>query len=371
MIWRSILYNSPDNILWLCAVPLFLIGFTLLYRYRQQHLNNFASAETLELIVTQRTGYSYVLKSGLFLLAWFCAVLAIMEPKGNGRYAVDSANPAERASSGKIPMHDLIFLVDVSASMNVQDGYGGRTRLEYAKGVVENLIGTLKGESVSLYAFTSTLMQIVPITNDYLFTRLMARQLQLNEGETKGTNLLQTFDRLFKILSAQPQDRLRTVIILTDGGDTLYEIEKGDAQRERLFAILKPVEEIFQKHVRLVTIGIGTENGGSVPGVNYEGKSVSSVIQEALLQRITGVSQGQYYAAQEFSPLQLANEIGKILAENTRGSTENGKYVERGFQRYQKLIYDEYYQIPLAVAIFALVLSIVVPSTSLERRRNG
>src|SRR5690606_21686855 len=111
--------------------------------------------------------------------------------------------------------HDVIFLVDASASMSVADMRGGLSRFNYAKEIVDAAISKLQGESVALSAFTSGVTVLSPLTMDYFFVRIMLKQMQINEGDIAGTNLVEaiavTREQYFPFITPS----LKSLIILT------------------------------------------------------------------------------------------------------------------------------------------------------------
>ena len=85
-------------------------------------------------------------------------------------------------------------MLDTSASMSVEDTRQKNTRLEVAKEIIDEMVQKLDGQNVALYSFTSALTPIVPLTLDYLFTRLMLQDVHLNYGEVAGTDLFESLE---------------------------------------------------------------------------------------------------------------------------------------------------------------------------------
>jgi len=190
--------------------PLALVIFVLywrLFEYRKTTLSGFASEKVLQDILIPRSRYNFWAKTVAFFLVWIFAAWALMQPTGNGHYPLETAMEAAAKPKGKAKeavvkrkAHDVIFLVDASASMSVQDTRTGVSRLNYAKEIVDQIVSGLRGESTALYAFTSDTSKLSPRTMDYLFVRLILRQMRINEGDIAGTNLVEALsDMIFEI----------------------------------------------------------------------------------------------------------------------------------------------------------------------------
>jgi Ca-activated chloride channel family protein len=374
VIWRSIQFDALDLSL-LFFVALYLVwGFYALFQYRQEKLAHLAAPIVLDAILVKRSSLGYVIQAVLFTAAWIFLVIAIMQPKGNARYGADYSEKMGRQSSGsRSQMQEVIFLIDASASMGVTDAYRGQTRLNYAKDLAEEIISLMRGQNISLYAFTSGLVQIVPSTTDYIFTRLMLRQLAINEGDTSGTDLETAFDGIAKVESERSMETPKTLILLSDGGDTLYETAAREKKKERLLAIVKPLEDFARMDLKTLVIGIGSEHGGVVPGVVYQGRQVEAPLEATLLREISGLGQGKYFTTDQETLHRVAIEVTKAIADQGRDySKEHSGYNEHSIGEDAVMVYDQYYQIPLGFALASLILMLAIPnSRELRRKYEG
>ena len=372
MIWRALQFDWPG-----AAWLLFLVfplswAFYYLYAHRQKQLENFASQRILDLIVEKRDPLVYWVKAFLFSLAWVLIVFALMQPKGNERYAPSNTNASQQSSSGKAIMrkktHEVIFLVDASASMSVVDNQG-KTRLELSKEIVDDVIRQLQGENVSLYAFTSATIQVVPSTLDYIFTRLMLQQIAINEGETEGTNLKQALEYLHKRYFETNLSKTKTVVVLTDGGDTSLEGVPLDKQKESIEKIISPIADVKDQDVRVFVVGLGTAQGKPIPKVTFEGHPVVSALEESLLQRLSVAGRGELYLADKMPPLQISQEIARQIArrESYEDSSTIASAESAGGGTH---VYDYYFQFPLAAAILCLMAYMLIPDTH-KRKNDG
>lgn len=208
MIPQDLTYDFPQAAFALFIGFLLLWLFWILFNYRKEILTTFADPSVLTKIMMPRSTKTYWMKAFAAIGTWLLCVLALMQPKGNAHYAEESLNLPEQSKQNNIPeeqlvkirkrAHEVIFLIDASASMSVPDSRS-RTRLDFAKEIADQIVTLFNGETGSLYAFTSQTIPLSPSTSDYLFLRLMMRQIQINEEGTVGTNIIEALSEMQKV----------------------------------------------------------------------------------------------------------------------------------------------------------------------------
>jgi Ca-activated chloride channel family protein len=364
MSGRDILFNLPQaGYLLLFLLPL-LYGQFSLQRYRQSKRQSFAPAQLLSrLLIPRSSSLTYTKVMG-WALIWSLVCLALMEPFGNLRYStsgIPSTTTPTHLQPRYIP-HEVIFLVDTSASMGVPDSPEGETRLEEAKVIMEDVVRQLRGQTVSLYAFTSELSSIVPATVDYLFLRLSIKDLHIDEGEVGGTRFAPVLKSLKEQAFPQPSSKRYTIIMLTDGGDTQLETLKGEAQEKERKAILTAIPNPQQLHLRLFTVGLGSLKPQPIPNVTFQGKPVLSKLEPDILKQLATQERGQYYMAQEWTSWDLAQALISKMGEDEL-IEQQGAQLERQVAavKQEDIITDLYYQIPLGLAILFYLINFLLP----------
>ncbi len=322
MIPRDLQYDLPQAIyLLFLAIPI-AIMFWALNNYRHQSLKRFATQQSLSILLTPRSRIYNILHTCALCLAWIAAVIALMQPKGNGRYPESNQDPYSKTileetitsndskeTTVQRKAHDVIFLVDASASMSVSDTRVGLSRLEYAKEIIEETVKQLKGHTVSLYTFTSETSTIVPPTFDTLYLRMMARTIDINEGDVAGTDLLEALDTMRSKHFSKESQKLRTLIILTDGGDTRIEALFGDQRSQEIATLISRLNNAENMNLRTFSIGLGSKQGEDIPGILFQGSPVKSSLDENLLKMLSKHGRGRYYFASDFSSLGIASDI--------------------------------------------------------------
>lgn len=355
MMLRDLHYAWPGaaNLSFVAVGLVFL--FWLAYRLRQRQLHSYL------FLFVPRSRLFYLLQSLCFVLAWLAAMVALMQPLANGHYPEGRPPPSEEQKLRR-PAHEVVLLVDTSASMTVADMHNGQTRLRYVKQLADEMISDLNGEQISLYAFTSGLAPLSPPTLDYLFVRLMLDQVQVNEDGLTGTDYYSVLIELRKRLLQTPASILKTVVIFTDGGDTSLAFAQPGEKSKLSAALMGVIEELVKLNARVYTVGMGTLHGGKVPDIAYQGQPVIERLNESLLKQMAATGHGKYFDANDYTVIEAAKTLAaeiNDLSTGAQGQDINNTVVVGE----ENLIYDHYFQIPLAVAILALLLALYIPDS--------
>lgn len=316
------------------AVYLLLLTFPLLffvwwlYRYRTKVADQWGDQRYRSQILHGRTFSSEVLYVVCIGLCWVFSCLTVMDPYVNQQLE-DRAEQdltvqdqlvgdveekeGQDVVARKRKGHHLLFVLDTSASMQVEDTPQKISRLAYAKEIIDQIVADIEGAQVGLYAFTSDLTPLVPLTYDQLFFRLLLRQVGINEGDVAGTDLAKVLEGVVKRVKKFSGGQKKTVVLLTDGGDTRLESLKGSARSDQLRAILSRLDSLEDHTVQLFTIGLGTKKGALIPDVLFEDQPVMSQLDEELLEALASKTGGQYFFSGSYTTPQLAKKIKDIL----------------------------------------------------------
>lgn len=358
MIAIDLSYDFPTAAYLMGFSIVLLILWIRLHNYRQAVFENGFEREILNRLMVPRSLVNFWGKTIALCLVWVFAVAALMQPKGNERYP-----PGQEPQKMQIRQksHEVLFLIDASASMNVSDGPNGQTRFEYAKEIADQIASLLRGETVSLYAFTSELSKLMPATNDTLFLRLLLRDIQINEGDVPGTDFYEAFSKLRKDYLLKPPTELKTILLFSDGGDTLYQAAEGAEKQRRLQKIVGQLTPLGEISLRTFPVEIGSKTGGVVPNIQFEGREVYSSIEHPLMQGIAEAARGKVFAANTLSAIDIASSLAKMINEEQANvKTLSGEQKGNGKER---MIYDLYFQYPLAGALLLLGLILFLPDT--------
>ena len=350
-MWIS--YASPAFACLLFAIPVFISLFIGLTRYRRRALKEFFSerepGSTSDLV---RFDFSSTLRGAFLILAYTFGVLALMDPL----LQVPSEKPVSEAVKVHCRVHDVVFLLDVSASMGVKDGRLNRSRLDYAKEVIDEVAAKLNGESAFLFTFTSKTVQLVPGTLDYLYLRQMLRDVEVNSTGITGTDLKEALRVMYAKFWAHPASRKVTVILVSDGGDTAVEDLKGSARQKGIDQITAELH----RHGTVDVIGVGSQTGGIVPGIE---ENVQSRLAEDVLEAIATAGKGHYYRAADFTSADLAQQLVTSLQKEIPPSLGlQGGILLSGNVVETEVTHHSLFQLFLGIPLLFLAIALLWPA---------
>lgn len=374
-------WTYPEAIYFLSLVFVIATLFFSLYRRREQILHQLSSKTP----IIHRCKKRMLLRVLALCFAWIAAVFAVMQPRVREEHQsttgqqqdsfIEEASGEEEEFEKQQLAHDVIILLDASASMSVADTRTGQTRLEYAKVIIDDLVSNLKGQEVALYAFTSEATKVVPLTIDYLYLRLMLRKVAINEGDVAGTNFMEALDYMRLEHLEKRRNVAKTLVILTDGGDTKLGDLEGEARLKEQETILGRLEGVEEALTRVFAIGLGTQNGALIPSLSYQGQPVTSDLDEAFLRTLSDKGRGQYYFANDYSSLSIADSIWSSIKIETQEDRVAIKEKLSQVQREKSGAEPEdlgahLFQIPLALAIFCLLLDLGMRETAKHHQKK-
>ena len=195
----------------------------------------------------------------------------------------------------------VLIALDVSRSMLVNDVKP--SRLERAKMLIRSLLDPLAGEQVGLILFAGTAFLQCPMSTDHDVLRETLPLVNPDFIPKGGTN----YDRMLETaLSSFPQDANATpiLIIMSDG-------EAHDQSWRR------HLREISKRGITLITLGIGTQDGGVVPShrggfeKHQDGRPVFSRLEPRTLQELANISGGIYLDASHWL------DLGQVVTQVT------------------------------------------------------
>jgi Ca-activated chloride channel family protein len=252
------------------------------------------------------------LLNGLRIVALALIIIAVARPQtGQAREIVKGEGV------------DITLALDISGSMASLD-FEPQNRLEAAKRVISDFVQKRPYDQIGLVVFASNAFSQSPPTTDHnVLLRLLDRtelatDLGIDDGTAIGMGLANAGNML-----KDSDAKSRVIILLTDGVNNAGEIDP-----------LTAAEAAKTLGVKVYTIGMGRPGQVPVPVVDAFGREQivyqESVLDEATLQEIAGITGGQYYRAEDTAGLrQIYDEIDSLEKSQVE--------VER-FTRYQELM---------------------------------
>ncbi len=186
------------------------------------------------------------------------------------------------------PGNNLLVLLDISRSMQVDDVTP--TRLGRARQELQDLIVSNRTVRLGLIAFASVPHVLSPVTEDTHTILNALPALSTDLASLQGSRLGIALDRAETLLAGLPPDSARSILLISDGDFD----EPG---------LLERIRKLADSGIRLQVLGIGTPDGGRVPGprgawiLDRAGAPVVSVLNEPLLRQLAETGQGVYRRA--------------------------------------------------------------------------
>lgn len=332
------------KLLWLlCVIPLIVVVFYLKKRRQSRLLDAFSSPGMMARLQPDASRRRPFIKMVLICLGVGFLIVALANPQRGSVLA-----------EGEQRGIDMAVCIDVSNSMMAQDMKP--SRMERCKQVVQNLIGKLGGDRISLIIFAGHAYIEMPLTNDYSSAKMFLDQIGTDLISQQGTAIGDAIAKGMATLGYnededddEPQwepNKSRAIIVISDG-----ENHEDDA--------LKAAKEAADQGVMVCTIGIGSPEGSKIPVVDrsgkvvdfrkdQEGNEVVTCLNEQMLRDIANAGNGVYTHAGKGNS--AVDETLKQLA----------KLNSQKFGAAQFASYKSQYQYPLAAGLFFLLLEVFI-----------
>lgn len=261
------------HFLWL--LPLTVLSLVVERRKRKKALERFADQELLARLTGEEQKGRRFLK-GLFIVgAMGLMLFALSGPRWGSHYQ-------EVTQKGV----DIMILVDVSSSMEVEDVKPNR--IERAKREILDFLRVLQGDRVGLVAFSGAAFVQCPLTLDYAALEMFLGALQTDLIPVPGTDLGAAIETGLSAFDPKSETD-KVILLITDGEDNE---NKG----------FEAAQRAAQKDVKIFVFGMGETSGGPIPleggkggfKKDSEGKLILSKLEEEGLRKIASLSGGTY-----------------------------------------------------------------------------
>ncbi|MEO8879210.1 MAG: VWA domain-containing protein [Gemmatimonadaceae bacterium] len=192
----------------------------------------------------------------------------------------------------KTPARDIVFMLDLSRSMNAQDV--GPSRLVAAKNAAITIARSFPGDRVGLVVFGGSAFLQLPPTVDHSAFEQFIEAASTKDIPDPSTNIEAAMAIVATLFERGASSGGRAAVLLSDG-----ENMKGDSD-----GFAARINRLAQDSVRVFAIGIGTAAGAEIPergstGAltvhrDTSGTAVVSRLMEPLLQEASEETGGHY-----------------------------------------------------------------------------
>ena len=292
-MFSNVTFAYPWVLFLLLVIPV-MIGWYFWKGFKRQPSVKYSSLGFLK-------GFSPTIRERLRHLPFILRILAV------ALFIVALARPQTFSSGENIYTEgiDIAMVLDISGSMLAEDLKPNR--LEAAKEVIDNFIKGRTSDRIGLVVFARDAFTQCPLTVDYPVLRNLLKEIKsgmIEDGTAIGNAIANGVNRL-----KDSNAKSKIIILLTDGVNNAGEVDPVSAAE---------IAKTFG--IRIYTIGVGTRGNAPFPvqtpfGIRYQMAPVE--IDEVVLQKIAGITDGQYFRATDNKTLEeIYNKIDKL--EKTR-----------------------------------------------------
>lgn len=256
-----------------------------------------------------------------------CLILALANPQVGRRY--------ERVQQRGV---DIIIALDVSQSMLAEDEQPNR--LARAKLLIDRFLNQLNGDRIGLILFAGDAFVQIPLTSDYGAASSILRPVSTDVIPRQGTAIGEAIRLAMDAFSSE-SETFRALLVISDG-------ENHDEE------MLDMAQQAREKGLRIHTIGIGSEEGSSIPEKvagrltgnkrDRAGNTVITKMNPAMLAAIAEQGGGTYWKLNDISV--TLDQISEALDQLT----------EQDFDERYITDYEDQFSWMLALALIFLTL---------------
>jgi Ca-activated chloride channel family protein len=221
----------------LFILPIVVLLFLFNLYWKRSKQREFGDLDLIKKLSPESSVFKPVLKLVVLLLAITALILGLVNPK-----------IGTKMETVKREGIDIVFAIDVSKSMLAEDV--APNRLDKSKQIVSQIINQLGTDRIGIVAYAGSSFPVLPITTDYSVAKMFLQSMNTDMVSSVGTSLDEAIQ-----LSATYFDDKKTsklLIMVSDGEDHSEGAEAA-------------AEEANKLGIKIITIGIGTEKGGTIP----------------------------------------------------------------------------------------------------------
>ncbi|MEY8759573.1 vWA domain-containing protein [Chryseobacterium tongliaoense] len=313
-------------LLLLLLLPLLAYFLIRFLKWKNKKKAIFADAQFHEELFDKKSGFTRLFPT-LYLLGTLFLIFSI----------IDLLNGSEEIKTNQ-KLNNVIFMLDVSNSMNAEDI--NPSRLNEAKNLMVNVMQKMRSDKVGIVIFAGQATSIMPLTTDYNSAETYINAIETNSMQIQGTDFLkgmQVAVEKFKNVSKGS----RKVVLLSDGEDN----EGNDNAAVRL---------ANKEGIMVTSVGIGSDEGAPVPEYVFgqlmgyksdrSGETVISKRQTEALKKLARSTGGSYIDGNNI------NEAPERIIEALNKKSSSSETLVKSQNA------NHYYQYFLAVSILFFFL---------------
>ena len=230
--------EEKSYLYFLIVIPLLALLFLYVQIWKRKKQKEFGDIELIKKLSPEKSVFKPFLKMGVVLLALTFLIIGLVNPK-----------IGTKMETVKREGIDIIFAVDVSKSMLAEDV--APNRLEKSKQIVSQIINQLGNDRIGIIAYSGSAFPVLPITTDYGVAKMFLQGMNPGMVSSQGTSIDEAINLASTFIDKKDKTN-KLLIILSDGEDHSDNAESAAAEAKKL-------------GLKIITVGVGTENGGPIP----------------------------------------------------------------------------------------------------------
>lgn len=327
--------DTPNYFYLLLLIPV-LIGVYLWNSiWKKKKITEFGSGNYLKRLAPEASTTSKpLIKMVLLAVTLGALILALVNPKFG-----------TRIETVKRQGVDIVFAIDVSKSMLAEDI--APSRMGKAKQLASQIINNLASDRIGIVGYAGSAFPMLPITTDYSMAKMYIQDMHTDMVSSMGTALSQAIEVGSNYFD--DPNTSKVMILISDGED------HGDG-------ISNAVAMAKEKGIKIITIGVGTPEGGQIPikqngriagyKKDVDGSTVITKLNDETLKEIAQKTGGTFmYGSKTDEVLQLVDQTLQ-------------KVEKTDFESQQIADFQSQFQWFIGLALLLLIIDSLV----LERR---
>lgn len=287
----------------LLVIPILMVLFLYLLFWKRKKQREFGDFALIEKLSPEKSSLKAILKFCVVALGLIFLIIALVNPK-----------MGTKMETVKREGIDIIFAIDVSKSMLAEDV--APNRLEKSKQLVSQIINQLGNDRIGIIAYSGNAFPVLPITTDYSVAKMFLQTMNPGMISTQGTSIDEAINLAATFVNKKDKTN-KLLIIISDGEDHSDDSESA-------------AEEAKKLGIKIITIGVGTEKGGTIP-----------------LKRNGVVESLQRDQNNEVVTTKRNTDVLKIIAKTTKGGYVDGNstkevvaYVKNALDNIEKTEFE-------------------------------
>jgi Ca-activated chloride channel family protein len=331
-------FESPYYFILLLLIPIGLAAQKAYVKCQIEKQAVFSAPQALEKLLVNSSKQTSRIKFMLQIMAVFFIVLALVNPKLGSKVETVPAKGVE-----------IVFAIDVSKSMLCADIQPNR--LEKAKQIMTQIINSIGSDRIGIVAYAGSAYPILPMTTDYELAKMFTQSINTDIISSQGTAIESAIQTSVDFFDNPTSGK--AIILLSDGED----------HENSSFDVSKLTKA---KNVKIITVGIGTSNGGTIEFADElgfqqvkkdkNGQVVVTKLNEEVLQKIASETNGTYC-----NDSQISKVVTTIKSALTSVKQQEFKAQQLAHKQSQ-------FQWFLGIAFLLLLLEFFITNTNLKMK---